>query len=104
MRCAPAGYRAVLMAVDGAHALITYDNYRLAADDKMLNAALEDFAAVRGSIPNTNYIRHFAPLRYLMVSGRGRIEPVILSQSKTCLLYTSPSPRDGLLSRMPSSA
>ena len=25
-------------------------------------------------------------------------------KSKTCLLYTSPSPRDGLLSRMPSSA
>ena len=25
-------------------------------------------------------------------------------QSKVCLLYTSPSPRDGLLSRMPSSA
>ena len=25
-------------------------------------------------------------------------------QSKLCLLYTSPSPRDGLLSRMPSSA
>ena len=24
--------------------------------------------------------------------------------SKDCLLYTSPSPRDGLLSRMPSSA
>ena len=26
------------------------------------------------------------------------------SESKPCLLYTSPSPRDGLLSRMPSSA
>ena len=25
-------------------------------------------------------------------------------QAKSCLLYTSPSPRDGLLSRMPSSA
>ena len=25
-------------------------------------------------------------------------------QLRTCLLYTSPSPRDGLLSRMPSSA
>ena len=25
-------------------------------------------------------------------------------KTKTCLLYTSPSPRDGLLSRMPSSA
>ena len=29
---------------------------------------------------------------------------LLLSQSCTCLLYTSPSPRDGLLSRMPSSA
>ena len=31
--------------------------------------------------------------KYLFVSGQG-----------PCLLYTSPSPRDGLLSRMPSSA
>ena len=28
----------------------------------------------------------------------------ILESSNSCLLYTSPSPRDGLLSRMPSSA
>ena len=28
----------------------------------------------------------------------------IRAHPKTCLLYTSPSPRDGLLSRMPSSA
>ena len=28
----------------------------------------------------------------------------LLAQHKGCLLYTSPSPRDGLLSRMPSSA
>ena len=28
----------------------------------------------------------------------------LLTWCKTCLLYTSPSPRDGLLSRMPSSA
>ena len=27
-----------------------------------------------------------------------------INQAHTCLLYTSPSPRDGLLSRMPSSA
>ena len=27
-----------------------------------------------------------------------------IEQENTCLLYTSPSPRDGLLSRMPSSA
>ena len=29
---------------------------------------------------------------------------VLLATDGTCLLYTSPSPRDGLLSRMPSSA
>ena len=28
----------------------------------------------------------------------------VLSDVNACLLYTSPSPRDGLLSRMPSSA
>ena len=28
----------------------------------------------------------------------------ITEQAGVCLLYTSPSPRDGLLSRMPSSA
>ena len=27
-----------------------------------------------------------------------------VAEGNTCLLYTSPSPRDGLLSRMPSSA
>ena len=29
---------------------------------------------------------------------------IVLRPEGTCLLYTSPSPRDGLLSRMPSSA
>ena len=32
-----------------------------------------------------------------------RLKP-LFTQRKACLLYTSPSPRDGLLSRMPSSA
>ena len=32
------------------------------------------------------------------------IKKIIGDLSNTCLLYTSPSPRDGLLSRMPSSA
>ena len=34
----------------------------------------------------------------------GGDSPKVLDGSSTCLLYTSPSPRDGLLSRMPSSA
>ena len=37
-------------------------------------------------------------LSYLDLSKLG------IPQQKICLLYTSPSPRDGLLSRMPSSA
>ena len=35
---------------------------------------------------------------FMFISGQIPLDP------KTCLLYTSPSPRDGLLSRMPSSA
>ena len=36
---------------------------------------------------------------------RDRVRTIILCiKGYTCLLYTSPSPRDGLLSRMPSSA
>ena len=31
-------------------------------------------------------------------------DPLCFVWSEVCLLYTSPSPRDGLLSRMPSSA
>ena len=51
--------------------------------------------------------------RYVEVDVRftpdGKIRPLAINYDKTrtygiCLLYTSPSPRDGLLSRMPSSA
>ena len=41
----------------------------------------------------------------LKICDYGEIEIVSGNRVKqTCLLYTSPSPRDGLLSRMPSSA
>ena len=40
--------------------------------------------------------------RYAVDANGMRITQVLLFE--TCLLYTSPSPRDGLLSRMPSSA
>ena len=41
-----------------------------------------------------------------IVKGGGSLTalPIIETQEGDCLLYTSPSPRDGLLSRMPSSA
>ena len=45
----------------------------------------------------------------IKVYGAGELVPAMgvfdaVSQGNVCLLYTSPSPRDGLLSRMPSSA
>ena len=38
------------------------------------------------------------------ISMFGHLDTYLSSQLYDCLLYTSPSPRDGLLSRMPSSA
>ena len=35
---------------------------------------------------------------------KGKMVLIVDDESRDCLLYTSPSPRDGLLSRMPSSA
>ena len=37
-------------------------------------------------------------------AGADQLAGLVIANSFTCLLYTSPSPRDGLLSRMPSSA
>ena len=56
---------------------------------------------------------HLLPLQQIipkiqsLLEGVGQHHPVLFSQldlASACLLYTSPSPRDGLLSRMPSSA
>ena len=48
------------------------------------------------------------PATYLQllstVSEEGVLTMEMKEQPMPCLLYTSPSPRDGLLSRMPSSA
>ena len=46
-----------------------------------------------------------ASLAAPMAFAAGEGDPAILEKQEWhCLLYTSPSPRDGLLSRMPSSA
>ena len=39
-----------------------------------------------------------------ILNGKSISNDEVLKQPNPCLLYTSPSPRDGLLSRMPSSA
>ena len=46
----------------------------------------------------------FVVVYIIMVGGLYFYSKNIIMKDLVCLLYTSPSPRDGLLSRMPSSA
>ena len=46
----------------------------------------------------------FGAVRGLLLAGALMAAAAAQTQDAICLLYTSPSPRDGLLSRMPSSA
>ena len=45
-----------------------------------------------------------AVLRWLKQAGDAVVEGEVLAEIETCLLYTSPSPRDRTRNRMPSSA
>ena len=51
----------------------------------------------------SKYYRFFSPMKHLSERDVARFTQVD-HVDRVCLLYTSPSPRDGLLSRMPSSA
>ena len=68
-----------------------------------------------------NYFAQLSPALYAVltnnyvrgaITGLGAVNvlgaladlSLLVRRRSTCLLYTSPSPRDGLLSRMPSSA
>ena len=66
-----------------------YDNWRLPARDEMLTLFDKSFENKDQFDKTIHISEQFSP-------GGGF--------SIICLLYTSPSPRDGLLSRMPSSA
>ena len=52
------------------------------------------------NLQNLNFEEAYSKLGEIVES----LENGGLTLAESCLLYTSPSPRDGLLSRMPSSA
>ena len=74
-----------------------------------LFALFGDSEAITKAAHTASYAFAFVVISFLHVVA-GELAPKVLAFHKAeaismaCLLYTSPSPRDGLLSRMPSSA
>ena len=80
----------------------------ISASIPQLKAAIAELQAAGYALPDypeepANYDERDAKRRYDGVKGSA-VNPVLREGNSDCLLYTSPSPRDGLLSRMPSSA
>ena len=84
----------------------TYGRPRLLTHDEILEGAVElglegltmKRLASHLNVGTATLYQYFDSRKTLMRAA------AVYSLSDVCLLYTSPSPRDGLLSRMPSSA
>ena len=80
----------------------------LVASSLVLLVALQQVdqaTEVGGDATETDLMQ--AEIQTKMLIGQGNLDkvfPIPADDVPDCLLYTSPSPRDGLLSRMPSSA
>ena len=75
------------------------------ADDKwyLLCMAKYKGRTVKLNKPSRGDVKKFKV--FVRDRSSGRVKKINFgSKTMSCLLYTSPSPRDGLLSRMPSSA
>ena len=69
--------------------------------DDVVAKALEDGQAALGITDHGNM---YGTLEFYKECRNRGIKPIIGTEAYICLLYTSPSPRDATLSRMPSSA
>ena len=89
---AAAGIIAAAVVLSGFS--IYKDNHQKNSTDGTITLRMAQTSSQTGAIGQS--MDAFADRIYDETGGKYKIE--------TCLLYTSPSPRDGLLSRMPSSA
>ena len=81
--------------------LRAYDNKVLdQSTEEIVNTVKRTGANIKGPIPLPTKKERYTVLRSPHIDKKSREQ----FETRTCLLYTSPSPRDGLLSRMPSSA
>ena len=100
----PEGITNVVHGVNETGSIYIIDehpNVRYAENGLLVNSretASKDFG-----MPDNFVITRYTPAEFQ--NGRpGNYVPTFLDFSRGCLLYTSPSPRDATLSRMPSSA
>ena len=103
---AEAEFRAVLKLNPNSASALNYLGYMLADRNVRLNEALDMIRkAVDQEPTNSAFLDSLGWVYYRMNKLEEAEESLRRSlQQYGCLLYTSPSPRDGLLSRMPSSA
>ena len=84
--------------------VINLEEIKNISESSLLNS--ENIEMLENGLPNT-----FVPGRNLIflnyasiIAYKNKAKNIIGGMCETCLLYTSPSPRDATLSRMPSSA
>ena len=83
------------------------DRTAVAKDDakwalEALISSEEEFFEIEKKVKNKDDV--ISQVKFLKKKVKETISSKEISLDNICLLYTSPSPRDGLLSRMPSSA
>ena len=71
---------------------------------KSVEAAQRNFNTIRTGRANTSLLDRISVEYYGAETPLKSLATITTPDSQTCLLYTSPSPRDATLSRMPSSA
>src|SRR5664279_5355632 len=81
---------------------VIYHSTTLNTERRMHVYLPPDFGNIKGKLP-VLYLLHGGGDNDISWTSAGQVN-LILDNLYACLLYTSPSPRDGLLSRMPSSA
>ena len=100
------------LGLGDAHAVVVEDHQHLAIERAGVVQSLHGEAVDDAGVAEEGH--HAAPVR-IVLGERFASQPVSARHahrgrdrgagvSDRCLLYTSPSPRDGLLARMPSSA
>ena len=82
---------------------VTIVDYKSGNISSVINS-FNEVAKDKVNIDVTSDLNKIKSSDKVVLPGQGSFKSCIDSLNSICLLYTSPSPRDGQISRMPSSA